>query len=348
MPENEAMKELRPRETTQPGILLDNAVVLDDILKDPALSTGARLLWVMLTEHQGSSIKCFPSQEMLAIPLGVKVRQLQSDIKELENYTRGDPPEPSPLISVKRVRVEKEGKSRNICILLRQPFLAVNRMANAEEGHVADGGNAQYSAHRSEGDSQHTAATPPAMSSENGDTVPDGLPSGDTQSFAPRSECGAQDTAVGPAPILADEGNTQHFAHWSEGDTEDTAAARPETRTEEGNAPDAAAWGANGGAVSAGALSDDAQSFALQTGGATEDTAAGPPGSPEDGAPGPDDMPPGDTQSIARSSGGDQQDPVAALPASPSADGGALQGGAPPNTHRGSARAVARPIGRFT
>jgi hypothetical protein len=68
---------------------------------------------VMLGEYQRMSVDCFPSQDMLAAPLGVKVRQLQTFCKELENYTRGDPPEPFPLIEVKRAGVGKERKTRN-------------------------------------------------------------------------------------------------------------------------------------------------------------------------------------------------------------------------------------------
>jgi hypothetical protein len=48
----------------------------------------------------------------------VSVRQLQTFLNELKNYTRGDPPEPFPLIEVKRVWVEKERKTRNIYNLL--------------------------------------------------------------------------------------------------------------------------------------------------------------------------------------------------------------------------------------
>jgi hypothetical protein len=69
---------------------------------------------------------------MLAVPLGVKVRQLQTFIKELENYTRGDPPVPFPLIEVRRVWVEKEGKTRNIYNLRRHPFVAVTRLVSQD------------------------------------------------------------------------------------------------------------------------------------------------------------------------------------------------------------------------
>ena len=82
------MKELKASEP----LLLDGVLTPDAILKDPTLSAGARLLWVLLAEYQGKVPECYPSQEMLAVPLGVKVRQLQSFIKELESYTRGDPP----------------------------------------------------------------------------------------------------------------------------------------------------------------------------------------------------------------------------------------------------------------
>ena len=97
------MKELKASEP----LLLDGVLTPDAILKDPTLSAGARLLWVLLAEYQGTVPECYPSQEMLAVPLGVKVRQLQSFIKELESYRRVDPPEPFPLIEVKLVFVEK-------------------------------------------------------------------------------------------------------------------------------------------------------------------------------------------------------------------------------------------------
>jgi hypothetical protein len=84
-------------------MLLDGALIPPAILKDPTLSAGARLLWGMLAEYQGKRVECFPLEETLAGFLGVKVRQFQSYLKELENYTRKDPPEPFPLIKVKRV-----------------------------------------------------------------------------------------------------------------------------------------------------------------------------------------------------------------------------------------------------
>src|ERR1039457_5116881 len=103
MSEDLPMKELKASEP----LLLDGVLTPDAILKDLTLSACARLLWVLLAEYQGKVPECYPSQEMLAVPLGVKVRQLQSFIKELESYTRGDPSEPFPLIEVKLVFVEK-------------------------------------------------------------------------------------------------------------------------------------------------------------------------------------------------------------------------------------------------
>lgn len=118
----------------------------------------------MLAEYQGKVPERYPSQEMLAVPLGVKVRQLQSFIKELESYMRVDPPEPFPLIEAKRVFVEKDRKTRNIYKLLWWPFLALDLKANgAERSYSADGGNAQYPAHRSEGEAQEAAPSPEAM-----------------------------------------------------------------------------------------------------------------------------------------------------------------------------------------
>jgi hypothetical protein len=112
------MQELKAGVPFQPCMLLDRTLIPDAILKEPTLSAGVRLLWVMLAQYQGERVECFPSQEMLALALGVSVRQLQTFLNELKNYTRGDPPEPFPLIEVKRVWVEKERKTRNIYNLL--------------------------------------------------------------------------------------------------------------------------------------------------------------------------------------------------------------------------------------
>ena len=164
------MKERRASEPFQPCILLDGALIPEAILKDPTLSAGARLLWTFLAEYQGKSVEFFPLEEMLAVPLGVKVRQLQPYIKELENYTRRDPPEAFPLIEVKRTWVEKERKTRNIYSLLRRPFLAVSRMP--EESQLAGGGNAQSFAYQSEGEAQYPAAGRSPISNEGGGVGP--------------------------------------------------------------------------------------------------------------------------------------------------------------------------------
>jgi hypothetical protein len=120
------IKELQAGESFQPCMLLDADLISDAVLKDPTLSASARLLWIMLAEYQGKSAQFYPLEETLAVAIGVRVPQLQSYIKELESYTRGDPPEPFPLIEVKRVWVETEGKTRNIYNLLWQPFRAAN------------------------------------------------------------------------------------------------------------------------------------------------------------------------------------------------------------------------------
>jgi hypothetical protein len=233
------MKELKASEP----LLLDGVLTPDAILKDPTLSAGARLLWVLLAEHQGKVPECYPSQEMLAVPLGVKVRQLQSFIKELESYTRGDPPEPFPLVEVKLVFVEKDRKTRNIYNLLRWPLRAVDLKANgAERSHLADGGDAQYSAHRSAGEEQDAAAAPPAMPSEDSGAVASGMPPSDTQSFAyPRGD--AQDTAALPemlgkdaglAPHGMPPGDTQYSAHRSGSDRQDIWTAPSATPDKDG------------------------------------------------------------------------------------------------------------------
>jgi len=217
------MKELKASEP----LLLDGVLTPDAILKDPTLSAGARLLWVLLAEHQGKVPECYPSQEMLAVPLGVKVRQLQSFIKELESYTRGDPPEPFPLVEVKLVFVEKDRKTRNIYNLLRWPLRAVDPKANgAERSHLADGGDAQYSAHRS-GEEQDAAAAPPAMSSEDGGAVASGMPPSDTQSSAHQSEGAPPDTVAGRRAMATAEGDAQYSAQRSGSDAQDAAPAPP-------------------------------------------------------------------------------------------------------------------------
>ena len=63
----------------------------------------------------------FPLAETLAGFLGVKGRQVQNYVKELENDTLGDPPESFPLVEVKRVWSDKDRKTRNIYSLLLQP-----------------------------------------------------------------------------------------------------------------------------------------------------------------------------------------------------------------------------------
>ena len=59
-----AMKGLKAAELLQPCMVLDLALIPGAILKDPTLSAGARLLWVMLAEHQGKSVESFPSTRL--------------------------------------------------------------------------------------------------------------------------------------------------------------------------------------------------------------------------------------------------------------------------------------------
>jgi hypothetical protein len=199
------MKELKARGPVQPSTPLDRALIPDAILKDPSLSAGARLFLVLVAEYQGKRLECFPPETTLAGWLGVKLRQLKNYIKELANYTRGDPPEPSPLVEVKRVLVENDGKTRNIYKLL-WPFPAVSRDPNrATEPQPADRGDAQYFADASEGSPQCTAAA-----------SPDGIPPGDTQSLAHRSGSGSGAEEAS----LADGGDAQYFADASEGSTQ--------------------------------------------------------------------------------------------------------------------------------
>jgi hypothetical protein len=85
------MNEDKAGEPFLPRMLLDGASIPEAILRDPTLSPSARLLWGILAAYQGNSRECSPLEEALAVDLGVKVRQLQSYLKELENYTRAIP-----------------------------------------------------------------------------------------------------------------------------------------------------------------------------------------------------------------------------------------------------------------
>src|SRR5579871_6274298 len=101
------MKEFKAAQPLQRLLPFAGTSILDDLIKEPSLSAGARVLWIMLAEYHGKSAECFPLETMLAAWLGVKVRQLQSYLRELEDYRRG------ALIEVQRVWVEKERKTRN-------------------------------------------------------------------------------------------------------------------------------------------------------------------------------------------------------------------------------------------
>jgi hypothetical protein len=73
-------------EPTLPGTALDGAVIPNAVLKDPNLSAGARLLWVLLAEYRGEGVECSPLEATLASQLGVKIRQLQNYLKELADF----------------------------------------------------------------------------------------------------------------------------------------------------------------------------------------------------------------------------------------------------------------------
>jgi hypothetical protein len=166
MNEDKASEPLRPR------MLLDGASIPEAILKDPTLSPSARLLWGILAAYQRNG-EYSPLEEALAIDLGVKVRQLQSYLKELENYTRGDPPEAVPLLAVSRVWVEKDGKTRNSYTLLGQPFEGVApKEAGTTRGHLVSGGDAQSLAYQSEENAPNTDPVPPGIPNEDGGVVP--------------------------------------------------------------------------------------------------------------------------------------------------------------------------------
>lgn len=327
------MKGLKVTEPVPPGTLLSAALIPGTVLKDPTLSAAARLLWVLLGEHQGKSVDCFPPQDVLAIPLGVKVRQLQNLSKELENYTRGDPPEPVPLIEVKLVFVEKDQKTRNIYKLLRQPFLAVDLKANCSVGsHMADGGHSQYSAPRSEGEAQATSAAPSTLPTQDGGAVSNCMPPIDAQSFAYRSGGDTQSVAAGrPDGSDADVG----------ADLEDTLAAPPELPSAGGcdgipNGDTPSCAHRSGGeaqdtAVTVAIPSEEssAQYCAHWSGDDPQDPGAGRAGSAgEDGG-----VDGGDAQCFAHRSGGDRgdtQDAADGRTAIPKEDGGGVPDDMPP------------------
>jgi hypothetical protein len=52
----------------------------------PEVSQGAKLCFGRLAQYAGKNGLCYPSQELLAIELGVKVRQARKYLKELENH----------------------------------------------------------------------------------------------------------------------------------------------------------------------------------------------------------------------------------------------------------------------
>jgi hypothetical protein len=76
------MNERKAGEPFQPCLLREGILIPAALLKDPTLSASARLLWGILAAYQGKSLECFPPKETLAVFLGVKVRQLQSCLKE--------------------------------------------------------------------------------------------------------------------------------------------------------------------------------------------------------------------------------------------------------------------------
>ena len=278
------MNELKAGQPFQPSMLLEGILVPEALLKDPTLSSSARLLWGILADYQGTSSECFPLEETLAVFLSVQVRQLQTYLKELANYTRGDPPEAVPLLAVKRVWVEKDQKTRNCYTLLWQPFLGVDlKEAGTKRTHRANGGNAQSVAHRSGENTQNMHPVPPGIPGEDDGVVGAGMSRSDRQSSARRSVDDLQDPASGWPAIPREDGcavpdgrppgDTQYSAHQSGSHPQDTTPKRP------------------------GIPRDDDRTVA-------------------------DGRPPGDTQSLAHRSQGDPQD--TGRPAIPGEDEGTI------------------------
>jgi Helix-turn-helix domain len=201
------MNEDKAGEPFLPRMLLDGASIPEAILRDPTLSPSARLLWGILAAYQGNSRECSPLEEALAVDLGVKVRQLQSYLKELENNTRGDPPEAVPLLAVTWVWVEKDRKTRNSYTLLGQPFLGVApKEAGTTRAHFVNGGDAQSVAHRSGANTQNMQPVPPGIPSEEGGIVGPDVSPRDRQSSAHRSQGDPPDTGRRPAIPGGDAG----------------------------------------------------------------------------------------------------------------------------------------------
>jgi hypothetical protein len=243
----------------------------------------------------------------------VGVRQLQSYIKELENYRRGDP---SPLIAAKRVWIGKERKTRSIYTILWQPFLAASLKANGAGGtKPADGGDAQSSAYRSAHGPPDTAAARPGSPIKDDGLTPDCAPAGDTQFSADRSEGAAR------SAISAQEGNAQYSARRSEGEVQDTGATLRGMPSEDGCMPPI-----------------NTQFSADQSGDNTQEATAARTAIPtEDGSRIPNDVPRRDAQFSARRSGEDTTDAVGAQVAISSEEGGAVPDGLSPSDTQSSA-----------
>jgi hypothetical protein len=207
----------------------------------------------------------------------VGVRQLQSYIKELENYRRGDP---SPLIAAKRVWIGKERKTRSIYTILWQPFLAASLKANGAGGtKPADGGDAQSSAYRSAHGPPDTAAARPGSPIKDDGLTPDCAPAGDTQFSADQSGDNTQEATAARTAIPTEDGSripndvprrdAQFSARRSGEDTTDAVGAQVAISSEEG------------GAVPDGLSPSDTQSSAHRFGD-TQETAAARPGVPNE------------------------------------------------------------------
>jgi hypothetical protein len=280
-------------EPFQPCMLREGILIPQALLKDPTLSASARLLWGILAAYQGKSLECFPLEETLAGFLGVQVRQLQSYLKELQNYTRGDPPKAFPLLAVKQVWVKQDQKTRNCYSLLWQLFLEADpQEAGTKTAHLANGGKAQSLAHRSGSDPQDTTPERPGIPRDDGGGVADGRPPSDAQSLAHRSGSDPQDTTPERPGIPRDDGgvadglppsDAQYPAHRSEGDPQNIAAERPAIPRDDD------------GTVADGRPPSDTQYPAHRSEGNPRDTAAERPAIPGgDAGTVPDAMQPGD------------------------------------------------------
>lgn len=90
------------------------AVIPNDVLYDTDLSSSAKLLYACVASLSAKQGYCFASNKYLAGKLGLKVRQIQYLLKELEDHlTLEDSPNGQRLISLEGVQKNAGGGAKN-------------------------------------------------------------------------------------------------------------------------------------------------------------------------------------------------------------------------------------------